>query len=112
MSSSNSAFNLQGAITPNPKAINPLTLGSSLSSGNPLTNALNSMKIGGQTTPSTVGVKPAVPVAPTAPTNQAVTSHTVSADGTVKQTYAPATTGTSSTGSTSGVLPPPTRPRS
>lgn len=47
MSSSNSAFNLQGAIKPNPKALNPLTLGSSLNS-TPLTKALNSLQGGNQ----------------------------------------------------------------
>lgn len=94
MSSSNSAFNLQGAIKANPKAINPLTLGASLGTGNPVNNALNSMQTGGQNAP----IVKAPPQIPTAPTNQSVTSHTVSADGTVKQTYSPPQTNITSPG--------------
>lgn len=95
MSSSNSAFNIQGALQPNTKAVNPLSLGSSLSSGNPVNNALSSMKGTGApnfetATGQNVYVPPTIP---SAPTNQSVTSHTVSPDGTVKQTYATPTSG-------------------
>lgn len=59
------------------------------------------MKMGGQTTPA-IASKPKIQT-PQAPTNAQVTSHTVSPDGTVKQTYA-----TPATSKNSGVMSPST----
>lgn len=101
MSSSNSAFNLQGAIQPNPNAINPLKLGQSLG-GTPANNALTSAQ--GLIAPK---INFPAPVAPSTPLKQTVVAHP---DGTsVTSTYhAPATNTesktSSNTGTTSGLL--------
>lgn len=109
MSSSNSAFNLQGAIQPNPNAINPLKLGQSLG-GTPANNALTSAQ--GLIAPKINF--PSIPT-PTTPVKKITT-----ADGTTAEFHAPPTTNTQSntSGTSSGLVssgnnsdtstPPPT----
>lgn len=130
MSSANSAFNTQGAINNNPSSVlNKFSLGTPSLNGSPMNNALDSMKIGSQSTPATTSGaltlsgslnRNSLPVPQTAGVSNdsmslqapqtsgqpALKSHTITdaAGNTVTQTYHKPDTQTDTIATTGGLL--------